>query len=117
MPCAKIDVDNFNLASKWRAAQKLADLFWKRWTTEYMPFLIKRPKWHEDTTPIKLNDIVIIVDPNGLRNLWPKGQVIQIYPGRDQRIRTVDVKLANGSILRRPVSRLCVLDLDKKNNE
>ncbi|KAG5900166.1 hypothetical protein JTB14_035311 [Gonioctena quinquepunctata] len=33
---------------------------------------------------------------------------------KDNRIRIVDVQLANGTILRRPVSRLCVLDIQRK---
>ncbi|KAG5879367.1 hypothetical protein JTB14_016520 [Gonioctena quinquepunctata] len=96
------------------SSTKLADIFWKRWTHEYLPYLTKRSKWQQETPSIQKNDIVIIVDSHGLRNTWPKGRVINLYPGKDNRIRIVDVQLANGTILRRPVSRLCVLDIQRK---
>ena len=30
---------------RWRQIQYLSDLFWKRWTREYLPLLIERQKW------------------------------------------------------------------------
>lgn len=111
LPCVKTDERDLTLLSKWRAAQRLTDIFWQRWTHEYLPYLVTRKKWHQESIAVKLNDIVVIIDPNGPRNIWPKGRVIQLYPAKDGKIRIVDVKLANGTVLKRPVSRLCVLDV------
>lgn len=116
LPCAVTEENDLNLLSKWRAAQKLTDFFWKRWTQEYLPYLVKRSKWYGDSRAIQKNDIVIIVDPSGPRNTWPKGRVLQIYPGKDGKVRVVDVKLANGTILRRPVTKLCILDAQKEES-
>lgn len=117
LPCTETGEKDLNLLTKWRASQKLADHFWRRWTQEYMPFLVRRSKWHKERKPIKVNDIVIIVDPNGPRNTWPKGRVTEVYPAKDGKIRIVDVTLANGIVLRRSVSRLCILDIENEKME
>lgn len=31
---------------RWRQIQYLADIFWRRWTREYLPTLQLRSKWH-----------------------------------------------------------------------
>ena len=117
MPCAITDEININLLSKWRAAQKLSDYFWKRWLSEYVPFLVQRKKWHAEKTPLKEGDIVVVVDPEGPRNIWPKGRIIHVYPGKDGRVRTADVKLSNGSVLRRPATKICQLEVEKRTEE
>ena len=45
-----------------KLAQSYADAFWKRWLREYLPSLIPRQKWTDDDDPIKIDDIVLIVD-------------------------------------------------------
>ncbi|KAG5875871.1 hypothetical protein JTB14_012731 [Gonioctena quinquepunctata] len=84
------------------------------WTLEYLPFLVRKSKWFEKNRSVQENDIVVVVDSNDPRNTWPKGRVVQVYPGKDGNIRVVDVKFSNGTIIRRPVSKLCVLDVEKK---
>lgn len=117
LPCAKVDEKDLNLLSKWKAAQKLTDMFWRRWLQEYLPCLVKRTKWYENSKPIQEGDIVLIVDPNGPRNVWPKGKIMQLYPAKDGKIRIVDVQLANGNVLRRPVAKICILDVMKSKKE
>ena len=99
---------DLRLRKQWRASQRLADLFWKRWIHEYLPSLTRRTKWHQPAEPIKVDDVVILVDKNLPRGSWPRGRVTVVYPGRDNIIRVVDVKTATGTF-RRPVSKLCVL--------
>lgn len=109
-PCTKTDEKDLNLMKSWRAAQRLADLFWTRWTQEYLPTLIRRTKWFSDRRNIQMGDVVILVNPNGPRNLWQKGIVIALYPAKDGHVRVVDVETTTG-VFRRPVSKLIVLDV------
>ncbi|XP_059046616.1 uncharacterized protein LOC131842114 [Achroia grisella] len=102
------DDGDLHLRKMWRTAQRLTDMFWKRWMREILPTLIPRQKWHKEDCQLKPGDIVVIVDGNLPRNTWPKGKIDKIYPGRDGRIRTVDVKTKTG-ILTRPVTRLALL--------
>lgn len=117
LPCTKIEEKNMNLLSKWKAAQKLTDIFWQRWSREYLPSLICRKKWHQDHRNIKKGDVVLLNDPDRPRNIWPKGIVTEVYPAKDKRIRVVDVRTTNGSTLRRPVARLCILDVSGQCND
>jgi Family of unknown function (DUF5641) len=100
--------DDLTLRRQWRIAQRLADHFWKRWIKEYIPTLVKRDKWHGSEEAFKVGDLVFIADGNLPRASWPKGIVMATYPGKDGRIRVVDVKTAKG-IYRRPVHKLCAL--------
>ncbi|XP_071094613.1 uncharacterized protein [Haliotis cracherodii] len=43
---------------RWKHAQFLADIFWKRWTKEYMPSLQLRQKWLLPKRNIMVGDIV-----------------------------------------------------------
>ncbi|XP_036347022.1 uncharacterized protein LOC118756363, partial [Rhagoletis pomonella] len=44
---------------QWKIAQNLKDRIWKRWMVEYLPQLLCRPKWTEETDPLQLDQLVI----------------------------------------------------------
>lgn len=103
--------DNDCLRREWKKTQMLLDNFWKRWVRDYLPTLTKRSKWTKDQNPIKVDDVVIMVDDHSPRYMWKLGRIIRLYPGPDGRIRVVDVKTSTGQY-RRPVTKLCRLDLE-----
>lgn len=115
-PITKTNVTDLTPLTMWRASQRLADMFWKRWTEEYLPSLIRSTKWRQDNKNIKIGDIVLIVDSNGPRNLWKKGRVEKLFPGKDGKVRVVDVRTTNG-VYKRPVAKLCILDLQNNEDE
>jgi hypothetical protein len=80
---------------------------------EYLPTLTRRTKWHRNSKPLKIGDLVIIADGNLERNSWPKGIVTSTYAGKDDNIRVADVRTTTGTY-RRPVAKLCVLDLERE---
>ncbi|XP_026736747.1 uncharacterized protein LOC113500239 [Trichoplusia ni] len=96
--------------SSWRAAQRLADLFWTRWVREYLPELQHRREPHGRGPAVQVNDLVQIVDANLPRNVWVRGRVIDTYPGPDGVVRAVDIR-TKGGVLRRPVRKLVILPL------
>lgn len=81
---------------------------------EYLPELTKRTKWHAETVPIKSGDLVLVCDDQLPYNLWRRGRVEKLFAGPDGRIRNVIVKTATGE-LRRPVSKLAVLDVAERD--
>ena len=97
---------------QWRISQKLADNFWTRWLREYLPTLTRRTKWTQPSRPVKIGDVVIVVDATLSRNVWPRGIVKRLHPGKDGIIRVVDVETNMGTF-RRPVSKICILDVHK----
>ena len=56
----------------WRQVQYFADVFWKRWTREYLLMLQRRTKWSNTSRNISVGDIVLIID-NAPCNLWVMG--------------------------------------------
>lgn len=81
-----------------------------------MPELTRRTKWHAETKPICVRDLVLICDDNVTCNRWRRSRIKCTYPGTDGRIRNVLVSTADGE-LRRPVSRLAVLNVEPKLND
>ncbi|XP_055622908.1 uncharacterized protein LOC129766407 [Toxorhynchites rutilus septentrionalis] len=97
------------LNSNWNLYQQLLDQFWCRWVREYLPTITKRSKWFTDCKPIESGDLVVVVEDR-LRNGWIRGRVLRVFPGRDGRVRSAEVKTATG-VLQRPVAKLAVLEI------
>ncbi|KAI7791514.1 hypothetical protein IRJ41_021689 [Triplophysa rosa] len=93
---------------RWKQVQYMADLFWKRWTKEYLPQLQERQKW----TKIKRNfipgDIILIVDDSAPRNSWIIGKITEVVPDRKGLVRQVWIKTQTNRICR-PVTKICLL--------
>ena len=93
---------------QWRVSQALTDMFWRRWLREYTPSLSRRNRWTTNADQkVAVGDVVIVVDNRLVRGSWPRGIVTAMFPGRDGKIRAVDVKTASGIFLR-PVAKLCI---------
>ncbi|XP_036347224.1 uncharacterized protein LOC118756578 [Rhagoletis pomonella] len=108
--------DKVCLRKQWRISQNLKDRLWKRWTTEYLPQLIQRTKWQEKTTPLKVNDLVIICDPAQPRSQWQRGRVTKVFPTKDGQVRVAEVKTITG-VLRRPATRLAKLTIGESRGD
>lgn len=95
---------------QWRVSQSLADQFWRRWVREYLPTLIPRKIWNEDTEPVREGDLVIVVDERMPRNSWPRGVVEKTFQGQDDRVRVAEVRTMQGRLVR-PVIKLARLPI------
>ncbi|XP_062373449.1 uncharacterized protein LOC134061706 [Sardina pilchardus] len=93
---------------RWRHSQLLADHFWRHFVKYYLPGLQARQKWRKDATDLQLQDVVMIVDPQLPRALWPVGKVSQVFPGVDGKVRSANVDV-KGRTYTRPVARLVLL--------
>lgn len=99
------------LRKQWRVSQQLKNRFWKKWSEDYLPTLLRRSKWYTKVNPIKVGDVVLICDRDILKNQFQKGLVLEVYPGADGQVRTAKVKTSTGT-LKRPATKLAVLDID-----
>ncbi|KAL0803288.1 hypothetical protein ABMA28_017228 [Loxostege sticticalis] len=106
----EFDDTDLHLRKQWRKAQRLADMFWNRWVREILPDMLPRKKWSEEQEPIRVGDLVLVVDPSSPRNTWPKGVIHHVYPGKDGRIRMLDVKTKTG-IWRRSAARVAPIEV------
>ena len=101
---------------KWRLAQRLSEHFWSRWVREYLPTLTRRSKWTKRKENLKTGDVVIVADPSSPKGSWPKGIVTETHCGPDGQVRVATVKTTAG-IYKRPIHKLCVLDVRKSCEE
>ena len=101
---------------RWRHSQILADRFWSCFIKNYLPNLQVRNKWHKDTQNLKKGTVVLIMDPQLPRGLWPVGKVSRLVPSQDGRIRTVEVTSKDKRLMR-PVARLVILSSVQPDGE
>ena len=73
----------------WRQVQYLTNVFWSRWTKEYVPLLQARQKWNKLNSNLSIGDIVLIVDSCLPRNAWLIGCVVETYPDSKGLVRSV----------------------------
>lgn len=106
-PVKCTDADRFR--RRWKRVQYLADVFWQRWISEYLPRLQERQKWLKPHRNLRVGDLVLVTQGSTPRNQWPLGLVIKAHPGSDDLVRSVDVKTVSGTY-ERPVSKLCLLE-------
>ena len=104
------------LRKQWRTAQVLVNQFWRRWIKEYAPYLTERRKWGTERRNLEENDVVLVVDQNSPRGIWPLARVVRALPGPDGRVRTALVKTRTGEYVR-PVAKLCLLEFATRRPE
>ncbi|XP_006818607.1 uncharacterized protein LOC102806053 [Saccoglossus kowalevskii] len=101
------ETDNYG-QRRWKQVQYLANIFWRRWTREYLPMLQERQKWMKPQRNLKIGDIVLIVDGKQPRNSWPLAKVIEIMRDYKGLVRVVKVKTRFNTFVR-PVDKLCMI--------
>ncbi|XP_006819913.1 uncharacterized protein LOC102808185 [Saccoglossus kowalevskii] len=106
-PCLVTKSDSYAV-SRWKKVQYLTEIFWKRWKKEYLPQLQVRQKWLKQRPNLKLGDIVLVIDQNTPRGVWPLGRGVQTMPDKKGLVRRVLVKTRN-TVIERPIDKLCTL--------
>ncbi|XP_062704178.1 uncharacterized protein LOC134286562 [Aedes albopictus] len=112
-PYSTLDDSKAALRQNILASQVLANTFWKRWLSDYLPEITKRTKWFSRSDPVTVGDVVVIADPKLPRNCWPKGKVIEAHPSKDGEVRSATVRTSTGVYVR-PVTKLAVLDVRRE---
>ena len=88
--------------------RRIIDSFWKCWYRDVFPSLVPRKKWKMERKNVRVDDIVIVQDPNAIRGKWKTGRIVNVFPGKDGRKRNVKVKMAT-SLYERPTTNIAVL--------
>ncbi|GFV72620.1 integrase catalytic domain-containing protein [Trichonephila clavipes] len=86
---------NENRLDNWQKITKIIQLIWKRWSVDYLNSLQQRNKWHFEKKA-KIGDMVIIKEDNLPSCQWSLGRINNIYPGKDSKVRVVEVKTTRG---------------------
>ena len=84
---------------QWRQTQVVTNHVWKRWLKEYVPNLLQRRKWTTQARNLQKDDLVLVVDPDSPRGVWPLGRVIRPITGDSGIVPLV-----------RPVAKIALLE-------
>ena len=129
LPPGVFEKDDLYCKRAWRQAQYLTNVFWRRWTKEYLPTLMERKKWNSPKENLKVGDIVLLADEGYPRGQWPLAVVVEAEVSEDGYVRTVKVRSSctvatrarrrrkgkqesGTTILTRSVTKLCLLEMD-----
>ncbi|GFS93113.1 uncharacterized protein TNCV_363401 [Trichonephila clavipes] len=96
IPLQKIDEDTQRLKKQIR--------------NEYLGLLKDYSKVRKEAS-VKDGDIVLIGDNDVKRINWPMAKIIKCFPGKDGRIRVVEVKTPSGNFIR-PIQKLYPLEVN-----
>ena len=95
---------------RWKQAQYLSDIFWRRWLKEYLPEMQRRQKWTKSQRNFAIGDIVLLVDNNLPRSSWSLGRIIAVKPNsKDNYVRRVILRTKH-TILERPIDKIVFLE-------
>ncbi|XP_026682248.1 uncharacterized protein LOC103513174 [Diaphorina citri] len=97
-----------NRLSRWRLLQRAAQCFWKLWSTSYLQSLTPRNKWFNNSSTLKVGDLVLLPHLHRLPLHWPIGKIESVHPGKDNVVRVVSVKTGN-SLIARPINKVIPL--------
>ena len=98
------------ISDRWKQVVFRTSKFWEKWQKEYLHTLQVRNKWLRPEIDIAVNDLVMIKTPDTPPLVWPLARVVEVYPGKDKRVRVARVRTTSGEYVR-PVTQLCVIPL------
>ena len=65
-------------------------------------------KWIKSSRNFQPDDIVLVKEDSPFNNQWPMARIVDVFPGKDGRVRVVTVKTKAG-IYKRPITKLVLL--------
>ena len=107
-PCSATTEAN-HVRRRWQVIQDIANKFFSRFVSEYVPELQLRQKWCNKKDNLRVNDIVLVAEDDAPRGQWPLGLVEAIEVANDGLVRAADVRVKN-SVKRRPIHKLVLLE-------
>lgn len=108
LPPGLFDQNDLYSRRRWKQVQYMSNLFWKRWTKEYLPQLQERQRWATASRNFAEGDVVLLVDDCAPRNSWIMGKIIKTVPDKKGLVRRVRIKTKT-NVLDRPITKICLL--------
>lgn len=106
------DQENINLMTRWQLVQRMTQHFWQRWRAEYLHTLQHRYKWKDSARNPEKGDVVILKDENLPPTKWLLGRIVEVHPGKDNKVRVVTVQCKNNTFYTRPLSKIVMLPIE-----
>lgn len=105
-----------NRLNRWQRIQQLTQQLWHRWSTDYLTSLQQRSKWASLKQNLQCGAVVLIKDDHLPPLKWKLAVIEDMHPGPDGLVRVVSVRTAQGSIIKRPIIKICPLPPPDINN-
>ncbi|GFX55777.1 integrase catalytic domain-containing protein [Trichonephila clavipes] len=103
-------IDSKKLERRFIYRVKIRKDLRNRFRNEYLGLLKDYSKVRKEAS-VKDGDIVLIGDNDVKRINWPMAKIIKSFPGKDGRIRVVEVKTPSGNFIR-PIQKLYPLEVN-----
>jgi hypothetical protein len=94
--------------TRWQHVTRMFRDFRKRWNAEYLTSLQQRYKWKKKTTNVQVGDLVLIREDHIPPLKWRLARITAVHKGKDDLVRIVTLKTANGE-LTRPLTKIAPL--------
>ena len=93
-----------NRLSRWQSYQQQLQLFWKRWSADYLNDLHQRQRWQKAEPNLQTGEVVLLKKDNATPLQWPTAVIVDVNPGSDGKVRVVTVKASRGTF-KRPITK------------
>ena len=103
------NVNSEGLSLREQECQGRLDKFWEIWRSDYLRYLPLPAAKFQHQNPLSVGSVVLIQEDNIPRLNWALGRVIKLFPGRDNKVRSVELHTAKGPI-KRSIQRLHLLE-------
>ncbi|XP_062713174.1 uncharacterized protein LOC134290145 [Aedes albopictus] len=98
--------------SRWQYLRRQKQVFWARWSSEYLNELQPRGKWYKQKLIIKPGMLVVLREENMAPQQWRMGRIVQTHPGSDNIVRVVTIRTTTGEV-KRAISKIAVLPIEE----
>lgn len=112
IPQPDLGTTKLSLLSRWEVLQQRLQLFWRRWSHDYLHHLQQRTKWTSSCPNVQPGALVIVREDNLPPISWKLAVVENVHPGADGLIRVVTIRTPHG-VFKRPITKLCPLPVDE----
>ncbi|XP_075157719.1 uncharacterized protein LOC142230985 [Haematobia irritans] len=99
---------NVNYLKRWQMVTYLKQQFWQQWLRDYVLTLQQKSKWYKTYDSIEEGRLVIVHEDNIPPQHWLLARIVKSIPGRDGKVRVVDLKTTKG-IFRRSIHKIAPL--------
>ena len=76
---------------RWTLCQQIVQGFWKRWSRECLSQMQAHYKWRKKRPNLAVGDVVLLRDKTYFQTHWGLARVVELFPGKDGLVRSVDV--------------------------
>ena len=89
----------------------LTETWWGLWKNDYINSLKERQKWNNSRKNLEKGELVMLVDENLPRDVWRIARITDVKSDGTH-TRSAIVKLPNGKLFERDISKMVRLELE-----